>query len=729
MNAPPSSQADRTPSRIDTTSRITVGLVSVMLVVMLLRVAQLQLAPSRDLAQHMQSRETRRTVAAARGDIMDRRHRYLATTQFGYRVFIDPTEFPPESPANPEKEISRDEAIARLASATGVPAEKIGSSVISAMATNQARAAAAAANAPPAEPPKAGLIAAYSRLKALLAAARPAAKTTAAAGSDITPGDETDVSILEDDPAPDPYRQIRYVRVSDVLDDEVIEGVKLLRIPGVHLEKRSVREYPSGDLAASIIGKVGYENTGVLGAEWAHDDDLAGIDGKILYVRDARGRPLWMGPGAYDPAKRGKDLRLAIDLEIQRLSAEELWRGIEESDAAGGRLIVMDVATGEILAMVDLLRPVPDAVPFPWPDALPASRGQRGSGLLYTPPPAIPRARYITMTPDPGREILAAMGRNRCVEDVYEPGSTFKPFVWATITELGRVRPGEVIDTGNGRWITPYGRPIRDEHKHASLAWTDVLVQSSNIGMSKGAERLSHDELYRAVRRFGFGMRTGIELQSETAGIVTPRKFWSKYTQTSVSFGQEVAVTPVQMVRAFSVFARTGELTGTLPQARMTAMDEGDPAGSIVHKVVRPDVVMLVRAALRITAREMEAKMATKKGSPESGWRYSIFGKSGTAQIPLGKAPDGKRRPPKMGYFTQQYNSSFIAAGPAEDPKLVILVVIDDPGPELVRTRSYFGSHTAGPVVRRVMERSLAYLGVAPSPPASVAPLMAAAPR
>src|SRR5438105_361029 len=167
------------------------------------------------------------------------------------------------------------------------------------------------------------------------------------------------------------------------------------------------------------------------------------------------GRPLWMGPGAYDPARRGEDLRLSIDLEIQRLATEELERGVEDSDAAGGRAVVFDPATGEVLAMVDIIRPVP-AVPFPWPDAPP--RGGRRSGVPYEPASEIPRARYAVVMPDEARQKTPALARNRCVQDIYEPGSTFKPFVWATITELGLVKPAEMIDTHHGLWRTPYGR-------------------------------------------------------------------------------------------------------------------------------------------------------------------------------------------------------------------------------------------------------------------------------
>ncbi len=674
--------------RADIVARMAVGVMTLMLVVMLGRVAQLQLAPSKQLSDHLNARVAHRVVAAPRGDFVDRRMRPLVSSEFGYRVFVDPTELP--SPP--------DEAIQRLADTIGVSPGEIGPKIIRAIAKNRQLVPPAAET--PAAPRGHGMKAMWAGLKSL-------GEAITSTASDEPPG--------PDDPPAAAKKPLRYVRVSDVLDDATVDAVKKLKIAGIHLEQRGVRDYSSGALAASIIGKVNVDGAGVLGAELAHQKELIGANGRITYIRDAMGRPLWIGPGSYDQPKRGGDVRLSIDMEIQRLTAEELQRAVNEYDAGGGRAIVMDVATGEILAMVDVLRPTPDAIPYPWPDAPPPSSGR--SGAVHESFEPIPRARYIVIKPDLARLIHPSLGRNRCIEDIYEPGSTFKPFVWATITEAGAFKVTDVLNTGNGHWTTPYGRLLHDVHPHPTLTWRDVLVQSSNIGMAQGAERLTHDQLYKAIRRFGFGSKPGLGLAGETPGMVTPRSFWSNYTQTSVAFGQEVAVTPVQMARAFSALARSGEMMGTLPPARLTAADPADADDSVVHRVLRPDAVMLTRSALVEVAEQMEGKMAVNKDHPESGWRYSIFGKSGTAQIPLGKAPKGKRRPPKVGYYEHQYNASFIAAGPGEDPKLVVLVVIDDPGPELVHHNVYYGALTAGPVVRRVMERSLAYLGVAPSPP------------
>lgn len=670
------------PARVDSIARMVTCVATLGMLGVLGRVAQLQLSPSQNLSAHLQPRMSAGEVPAARGDIVDRKGRFLASTRFGYRLFLDPLEFP--DPPH--------EAIVRLAEVSGLDAAEFAPRLLARMEANRERVAA---------------------LERVPEAERPVLLRLAALRTPAQWPDDPDAADAPDVP-------FRYLRISGILDDTIIDAVRRAKIPGVHAERRGVREYPSDGLGASIIGLVNGDHQGVLGVERTKDDALRGVSGRIEYVRDARGRPLWMGQGAYSPATRGKDIRLSIDLEIQRIALEELLRGIRESEAAGGRVIVMDPATGEVLAMADAILPPPDAKPVPWVPALPRGQRRSSSGLLFDPEPRT--TRYAVIQPDTGRDLLAAMARNRCVEDVYEPGSTFKPFVWASITELGLAKPAEVFNTENGRWRTSYGRPLADVVKRGTMTWTEVLVNSSNIGMVKGGERMTFDQMRKAVLRFGFGSRTNIGLQGETAGLVTSRKDWSKYTQTSVCFGSEVAVTPIQVVRAFCGFAREGELAGTLPPARLTAPGPDDADGQVIHRVLRADVALMVRSILREVARSMEAKMAAKDNPAtghvsESGWRYTMFGKSGTAKIPLGKAPPGMAPPPGLrGYYEHQYNASFVGSGPTEAPRLVVLVVIDDPGPRLVRENRYYGSQTAGPVVRRILERALGYLGVRPSP-------------
>lgn len=621
--------------------RLTVIGFLVVFGVLLARVAQLQVAPGEQLARFIDDRHTARSVPALRGELHDRRGRLLATTRFGYRVFIDPERL--TDPA--------DEVIVRLAEAMDKPTDEVGERLARRLAENERR------------------------------------------------------RMLREAGEQDAPPLIRYIPVGGILEDEAVARVRQLRIPGVHLEQRPVREYPGGETVASIVGKVGFEHKGLLGAEFTLDHALRQQDGSIRYVRDARGQPLWIGEDQWRPGLQGQTLHLSIDLRLQQIAAEELIRGIEESDAAGGRLVMLDPRTGEVLAMLDIVRHVPDAVPFEWedPEADPEDRPARRG-----------RQRYITITQDPGRAVHPALGRNRCVEDVYEPGSTFKPFIWAGVTELGRATTDEEFDTEGGRWRTSYGRRIEDVTKRLRMTWAEVLINSSNIGMVKASERLEPEELRQVITRFGFGRRTGINLPGEAVGLVTPMSRWNRFTHTSVAFGNEVAVTPVQMARAFSAFARTGDLAGTLPDIGLRAIGPGDASQQVLHRVVAPDVADLTRETLKGVTDNMERRMAQRDPS-ERHWRYEIFGKSGTAEIPLGAPPEGKRRPRGMrGYFDRQYNSSFVAAGPVDRPRLVVLAVIDDPGPEAVALRRHYGSATAGPVVRRVLERGLTYLGVPP---------------
>lgn len=630
---PAASRADS--ARINNVAYWAVAGVAVLLIVMVARVAQLQLAPGQKLAGFVSDRVTNVPEQAPRGDIKDARGRILAATRFGYRVFVDPTEFP-QPP---------DDAIVRLADAVGLRPDEVAKRVIPKMLANKARE-----------------------------------------------GAEADA-----DPAND-LGPIRYVSVGDVLEVGRESIVRNMHIPGVHLERRSVRETPAGPVIADLLGKVGVDHNGLLGAELFLDKTLAPEQGRLSYVRDARGQPLWVYPGSYQPPQRGEDVRVSIDLEIQRIVFEELTKGVADADAAGGRCIVLDPLTGEVLAMSDVLRPV-RVVDYPWTYPI----GQEPDGR---------RPRYRTIKDDGGRS--AAGLRNRCVEDAYEPGSTFKPFMWAEVTSLGLARPDEVFDTGGGDWTTPYGRHLHDVEGFGQQTWSHILVFSSNIGMAKGTSRLSFKQMHDAVVKFGFGSRTNIGLPGESTGLVTPMKRWSKYSQTSVAMGHEVAVTPLQMVRAFACFARPKELAGTLPPLRLTAIN-GEEVVIAGARVLPAEIALLTRETMRGVTDRLDARMSRKADAVPL--RYEAFGKSGTAEIPLGPAPKGKRRPKGSdGYYQNQYNSSFICGAPLENPRIVVVAVIDDPGPQRVATRTHYGASVAGPVARRVIERSLAYLGVPASP-------------
>lgn len=663
------------------------------LVAVAARVVQLQAFPGADLRAAIDARTSGSRLEPVRGDLLDRRGRVLATSRTGWRVIVDPVAAGNQT----------DRVIVELAARLGANADQVGARVMRAAVENLRRRE----SRDPAEPAEPARADAGSGLRAWLAdvgLVRPRTREDAARGL------------------------IRYVPVSGLIDHDQAEAVRALRLPGVFLERRTVRDIVGGPAVAPLIGKVGYrdysnDRLGLMGAEMLYQDRLEGRPGSLRYVRDASGRPLWVERGAWNDADPGRDVRLSIDAEIQRIVVAELDRGLLEADAAGARAIVLDPHTGEILAMADLVREVPGAVEVPWHD--PASGAPR---------PDMPTGvRFRVLRDDPARAVEPALARNRCVEDLYEPGSTFKPFVWAAAHERGRLPADEIIRTETRTIRTWYGRPITDVTFRKELTWDEVLKFSSNIGMYHATERLSHDELHDTVRRLGFGAPTGLGLPGETAGRVTPRRDWTKYTQTSVGMGYEVGATMLQMVRAYAVFARRADQAGTLPGVRLTAAGpQDDPRPGLVgeeifvERVFSPEAAVAVREPLKAVVERMDAARL-RRNPDDVPARYTMFGKSGTAYIAC-TPPPGMRRPRgATGYF-KQYTSSFLVAAPAEDPEIVILVVIDDPGPERISRLEHYGSSVAGPVVRRIAERVLPYLGVPPpaEAPAPAAPRTAA---
>lgn len=449
----------------------------------------------------------------------------------------------------------------------------------------------------------------------------------------------------------------RYVPVTEVLADWQIQRLRAEPISGVGLEPRPVRHYPQALPGASLIGLVGFEHAGLGGAEHALEPALRSVDGELTTVRDASRRTMWIGPDGFQPGRDGDSVRLSIDLAIQLLVEERLGQAVTALGAAGGRVVVMDPMTGELLAAADVLADTP-------------------------PRPGAPE--------DTLRHTQPRLGRHRCVTDPYEPGSTFKPFVWALATQRGLASPDEMLQTPVGpAHRTSYGRRIRDAHYYGPSSWRKTLVKSLNSGMAIVAERVEHDAMRATITALGFGRPTGCGIPGETGGIVTPANDWSKYTQTSVAMGHEIAVTPVQMARAFCTFARDG----SMPGVTILAVDP-DATG--------PGQVVFDEETTLLTRTIMTDVMTQGTGRKAQSESYSMFGKSGTAQLP--KAGGG-------GYHEDRYISSFIAGAPAQAPRIVVLCVIDDPD----RSRgAWYGGSTAGPVVRDLVDRVLPYLGVAP---------------
>ncbi len=585
------------PNRIDRTAKWLSIVLVLVLGGMFARVVQLQAAPPKELAPHTGTRTATQIEPAKRGEVLDREGRVLASSRFGMRVFIDPTRFPQP----PQFDLS----VIALADAMGVRPEVIGPKIIEKMIENERRLRDAGIISKPkpevsTKKQRISLAQAIDRFQKRLDHVE----------------DDSEAPVL-----------VRYLSLGSPLSDANLDAVKKAKIGGVYLEPRSIREVTAEDYMSSLLGRVGTDDVGLMGAERSMNKVLAPKAGKFQYVRDSKGNALWVEPGGYTAPRRGGDVRLSIDLEFQRIAIEELDRGVLDAEAAGGRLILMDPATGEILAMVDQVRDDVAVVDYDWTTPIAKDNGLHG-------------VRYRTISKSAVTTDGTPLTRNRCVEDVYEPGSTFKPFMWSAVTELGLAKPAEIFDTHNGVWTTPYGRALSDVAKRARQSWCDVLVNSSNIGMQQGTARMSFTQMREALVKFGFGRRTGVGLPGESPGLLTSKKDWSQWTQTSVAMGHAVSVTPLQMVRAFSIFARDGDLVGTLPQVRLAARTEQDDLSDdqVTKRVLPADVASLCRTTMRGVTLSLDRKLA-EQVVPEKGWKYELFGKSGTAEIALGRPP------------------------------------------------------------------------------------------
>ena len=585
--------------RIRAWGRIAVITLGAALLATSVRVAWLKIAPDPRLLAAAGSHRSDAKEPAHRGQVLDRRGRVLATSLVARRVFVDPAWIWERGWERVRKAAKDDPR----SQATADPFRD-------------------AANA----------------LTGVLG--RPSAAI------------EADLRRNADD---------RYLVLAEGLTDAQVSELKSMRMAGVGVESYPERTYPAGETASQVVGRVGAEQFGQSGAELQHEKSMRGADGNLAFLRDVRRRPLWIDQRDFRPSEDGDDTRLSLDLVVQEIAERHLNDAVKEFHAGGGRCVVMDVETGDILAIADVL--------------------QNRSG-------------WHEVTTDPARRIHASLGRNRNVTDPYEPGSTFKPFVWAVATELGKYQPTSTVALPHGPYTTSFGRTIRDVKYYGPVSWKTVLVKSLNGGMAKAAEKMTFAQMQDTVNRFGFGRRTGVGIPGESDGLVTKPADWSKYTQTSVCMGHEIGVTPVQMVQAFSAFCRDG----TMVPARLTLGEPGEATDfpKPARRVLPEAVVLEAREA-------MEGVLTEGTGRKAQSERYRMFGKSGTAQLPK---PKGQGK----GYYEDRYVSSFIAGAPFERPRIVCLVVIDDPD----RAKGHFGGSIAGPVCRDIVDETLEYMGVAP---------------
>ncbi|MEM6506249.1 MAG: penicillin-binding protein 2 [Planctomycetota bacterium] len=451
----------------------------------------------------------------------------------------------------------------------------------------------------------------------------------------------------------------RYVLLDDRMNDEQVDRFRGLDLPGIYLEPITVRDYPQGPLAGTLLGFVGRDGEGLEGLERHWEERLLAKPGSFKFMRDYKRRRMWVDGQDYVPFEDGENVRLSIDAYIQRVSEEELAATVEHFGAKSGQIVVMQPNTGEILAI----------------------------------------ATYPTYDPNAFGDVTDEMRRNRPVTDVFEPGSIFKPFIWAGLTEKKASYPSEQIDcTLSGVWVMPNGRRLRDVRGKGTISWHEVLKYSSNIGMAKVALRVGIEDVYNMMRSFGFGRPTAIDLPGEVGGLLTMHEHRGaqSYSHGSWPMGQEIGVTGIQMVRAMSVLANGGVMVEPRIEAWRPA---GDGAS-----LTTPQRVISERTA-EATLYAMRDAVAGERGTggKANSPFYDIFGKTGTAQLPNFEAG---------GYHQDRYVSSFLGGAPVEQPRLVVGCFIKDPD----RSVGHYGGVVAAPAVRNVIERSLIYLGVPTNP-------------
>lgn len=430
---------------------------------------------------------------------------------------------------------------------------------------------------------------------------------------------------------------------------QVAEQVRALKLPGVHQEKEYRRYYPSGEMTAHLVGFTGVDDKGLEGVELAFQQSLRGHPGARTVIRDRRGNII-DDVGATRPPRDGSDIALAIDAKIQYLAYSHLKATVAEHEAKGGGIIVLDTRTGEVLALAN------------WPTYNPNNRAKLSGEQL----------------------------RNRAVTDTFEPGSTLKPFTVALGLEQGKYRYDSLIDCGPGR-ITVGRSVISDTHANGELTVAQVIQKSSNVGTTKIALSLPRESMWEMFDSLGLGRQPALGFPGEAAGRVRPWKNWRPIEQATMSYGHGISLSLIQLARAYSVFARDGDLV-PVSLLRVDA------------PVVRGTPVFSAQ-----TAREMRAMLelvvqpggtAPKAAVPG----YRVGGKTGTAHKLEG------------GVYANKYIASFVGIGPISDPRLIVAVMIDEPG-----GKQYYGGQIAGPVFSQVMAGALRTLGVPPDAPLQVA--------
>jgi len=435
-----------------------------------------------------------------------------------------------------------------------------------------------------------------------------------------------------------------------------VDQIKALHLPGLLFLKENKRFYPNAQLAAHVIGFVGLDSRGLEGIEFQYDTSLNGKGQVWKMNRDALGRGIAMDePLPSNQTEHYRNVVLTLDKQIQYVVETELSQTVQKWGAKGGLAIAMDPFTGKVLAM----------------------------------------AAYPFFNPNQFLQYRSGVWRNRAISDVFEPGSLFKTFLAAAALEERVVRPTDSFYCENGSYTT-YDRTIHDTSKHGWLTFQQIIKVSSNIGALKVGEKIGKERLYKYICAFGFGEKTQIGLPGEAKGIVHHPRYWAPIALDTISFGQGISVTGIQLASALSAIANGGVLMKPTVVERITN-EKGETVQSFQPKPIRR--VLSERGARAVAAM---LEVTTEKGGTGAGAvpaGYEVAGKTGTAQ---------KVDARWGGYADDRYVSAFMGFAPADEPKMVLLVVVDEP------QGANYGGVVAAPAFRTIMEKTLPYLNAHP---------------
>ncbi len=425
----------------------------------------------------------------------------------------------------------------------------------------------------------------------------------------------------------------------------IVEQAEGLGLDGIGLRREYRRYYPAGEVFAHIVGFAGRDDNGLEGVELLYEDHLRGIPGRKWVIRDAKRRMIEDVENIESP-KEGSDLALSLDRRLQFLSYRALKTGVTKHNAKGGSAVLLDIKTGEVLAMVS----------------------------------------QPSYNPNGARNKIGSKVKNRAVTDVYEPGSTMKPFTVAAALDAGVINADTTIDTGTGPMRVGRSR-VRDHHPLGVIDLSTLLRKSSNIGAAKVALSIPREQFWDYLSDLGFGAIAGVGFPGEAMGRLRDPETWADIDHATLSFGYSISMSTLQLARAYAVLGGDG-LRRPVSLLKTDAAPTGEP---VFDKEVARSVISMLET---VVSAEGTARKAAVPG-------YRVAGKTGTVKK-LG--PDG--------YKGKNYRALFAGVAPASDPRLVLVVMVDEP-----RGKTYYGGSVAAPIFSEIMTQALRLLNVPPDEP------------